>query len=157
MGTFNFFYIPIYAHTEEKYGEIWQKGLDEKYESVDLSQDIKISIENNYRKDYPRSYHYNDVIGYARIAIDGERTVLVYFDMKGGRHKKYVCWASHHEPVQYGFENKDNNSIRNALSKTLDYVQEVCRKKKYIFNRENIEERMRFFDFEAYFKFKKWI
>lgn len=158
------FNIPLYYDSPDEFErKREQKFLREIKYNGDWStptEDIQKLLESHFNSCYPKLHKYNNTLGYVEFEID-DFDILMYYYLNGDRRKK------HNRNIRYRgsrkaifppsnhiwgstFRSRKNEEIRHAFSSCFVQLKEQCKEWNIYFNTEDIEEIIKFFDFETW-------
>jgi len=160
--------IPIYYHTEDKYYNIWEENFRKLYlKPGHQKSDDSIKEHRLFHSSKePKSYRFNDILGYVEITLDVQ-DILIYYHLNGDSRKKYNNGNLYRRNTKKIFESLthswggrfkkiNNKEIRDAIEHAFCEIENQCKEWKVFIHLNSYRDNLKYFDFKGYFEYKNW-
>jgi hypothetical protein len=159
------FTIPLYYDSPRVFREKLQKKFEKEIKdmhpkSFENEKDeigFLESRKSDFSSRYPSIHRYNNILGYAELAVE-PRNIVIYFYLNGNKRKAYNKTSTrdrkskainHSLHIIHGeLNNTTNTEIRKAIEDNLAKLAELCGKWQVFVNTERELRLIQHIDFE---------
>jgi hypothetical protein len=160
------FVIPLYYDSPRTFREKLSKKFAKEIKKLNPPEftnereeiDFLESRKSHFSSRYPSIHRYNNILGYAELAIEA-RNIVIYFYLNGDKRKIYNqgvkrrkanTHAIYHSlyMIYGGLVNNSNKEVREAIESVLSKLVEQCAKWNVHVDVSKELELIKYLDFE---------